>query len=525
MNRACSFICLFILLPCVSLAQTLRLMTKLPAQVNETSGIELSSSNKVWTFNDSGGANELYLCDTLGNLIRTVSIQGSWNRDWEDLAQDDQGNFYIGNIGNNSNSQTDLSIFKIPNPDNVPGNSVTAELITFSYEDQTAFPPADNQKNFDCETLFWANGNLYLCSKNRTVPFDGMTYLYRLSDSPGNHVATKIGEFDTDGYDTFDYWITAGDVSPDGTKLCLLSSDKMWVFYDFQGDDYFGGKHTQINFPSSTQKEAIVFVDNETVYITDEDWGTEGRNLYSLRLPVFEGPFNGVIHNVPGAIEAEAYDYGGNGIGYYDLTSGNEGGQFRTDDVDIESNSDQSEGYNVGWFEMGEWLQFSIDVQFDGDYELQLRTASEVEGQAYIEIDQVKVGESFNIESTGGWKIWQSTAAQTYSLTKGEHTLRLIMESGGFNLNYLEFSSAVTAVEMNKGESGFMVYPNPAQSDMFVESVASGRLVVYGASGNVITSVELETGQTGVVKGLPAGVYVFTFSTGEEVLTQRVLMK
>lgn len=513
----------FLLLTFLSFGQTLRTITKLPSQVEETSGIELSGSNKIWTFNDSGGANELYLCDTLGNLIRTVSIQGSWNRDWEDLAQDDQGNFYIGNIGNNHNNTTDLTIFKIPNPDLVQGNSVAAELITFTYEDQSAFPPVESQKNFDCESLFWANGNLYLCSKNRTVPFDGMTYLYRLPDEAGNHVAEKIGAFDTDGYDTFDYWITAADISPDGSKMCILSSDKMWVFYDFIGDNFFSGKNLRINFPSSTQKEAIVFVDNETVYITDEDWGTEGRNLYSLKLPVLGGPFNGVIHNVPGVIEAEAYDYGGNGVGYYDLSIGNEGGQFRNDDVDIESNSDLSEGYNIGWFETGEWLQFSIDVQFDGEYELQLRTASEVQGRAYIEIDQVKVGESFDVASSGGWKAWQTIATQTYGLTEGKHTLRLVMESGGFNLNFFEFSSKVTASKELGRESAINVYPSPIQSQAHIEIAGFGELEVHDLSGKILLRENISRDSVINMAGLDSGVYLFVLRFKAYTKTEMVI--
>lgn len=124
-----------------ALAQVFETVTSLPEVVSESSGIELSGPDRIWTFNDSSGDPVLYLCDTLGNLIKTLEILNAWNRDWEDITQDDQGNFYIGNIGNNSNDNTDLTIFKIPNPDTVQGSSVTAEVISFSYEDQWSFPP------------------------------------------------------------------------------------------------------------------------------------------------------------------------------------------------------------------------------------------------------------------------------------------------------------------------------------------------------------------------------------------------
>ncbi len=226
----------------------------------------------------------MYLCDTLGNLIRTVRIIGSWNRDWEDLTRDDSGNFYIANIGNNLNDSKDLSIFKIPNPDKFSGDSIAAQVIYYSYEDQKDFPPADTAKNFDCEAIVWMNGSLYLFSKNRTKPFNGKTNLYQLPDSAGKYVARKISSFNTGGKQMFNYWISAAALSPDKSKLVLLSSNKMWLFSDFSGDDFFSGKNTVIKFPYSTQKEAVCFVSSNEVYITDELFRGIGRKLYSVVL-------------------------------------------------------------------------------------------------------------------------------------------------------------------------------------------------------------------------------------------------
>jgi hypothetical protein len=274
-----------LLLAAPAFAQPLKTLAQLPSFLTESSGIEVSGANKIWTFNDGGGANALYLVDTSGALLKTLTISGAWNRDWEDIAQDDQGNVYIANVGNNTNDNTDLTIFKIPNPDLVSGNSVAAEVITFAYEDQWSFPPPDDSLHFDCEAIWWHDDHLYLCTKNRTDPFDGIAYVYRIPDAPGQYLAEKTGAFDTGGATMLNYWITAGDVSPDGAKLCLLSSDKMWIFYDFTGDDYFGGQFMQIGFPNFSQKEAVCFVTNDKLYITDEEtFPGFGRNLYSIDL-------------------------------------------------------------------------------------------------------------------------------------------------------------------------------------------------------------------------------------------------
>ena len=90
------------------LSQELVKITKLPSIVNETSGIEAQGSDAIWTLNDSGGKAELYLCDTLGNLNRTLKITNAHNKDWEDIARDNEGNLYIGDIGNNNNDSKKL---------------------------------------------------------------------------------------------------------------------------------------------------------------------------------------------------------------------------------------------------------------------------------------------------------------------------------------------------------------------------------------------------------------------------------
>ncbi|WP_163708762.1 T9SS type A sorting domain-containing protein [Mangrovibacterium lignilyticum] len=267
----------------------LKTLCRLPEKVEETSGIELTGKNEIWTLNDSGGQPELYLCDTLGNLLRTVKIGGAENHDWEDLTQDDQGNFYIGDMGNNNNDRDNLRIYKIPNPGSTSAESIEAEKIKFTYEDQTEFPPDDGNMNFDCEAIIWSNNYLYLFSKNRSFPIK--TSVYRIPDEPGEYVAEKIGSFDTGGTSTeetmiYSYWITAADISPNGKQLALLSHDRVWVFYNFSGDNFFGGNYKVYELENSTQKESICFVDNATLYLTDEYWSTFdiGRNLYQITI-------------------------------------------------------------------------------------------------------------------------------------------------------------------------------------------------------------------------------------------------
>lgn len=270
-------------------SQDLKLVTKLPSLVDETSGIEAVDKNSFWTFNDSGGNSEIYQIDIHGKLLRTLKIYNGWNRDWEDMSKDDKGNLYIGNIGNNSNATKDLTIFKISNPEKTESDSTSAMIISYFYEDQVSYPPSTNKRNYDCEAMFWYKTNIYLLTKHRSFPT--ATNLYKIPAKKGNHKAKKIDTFYTGKKsgkpnDFGKFWVTSAAISPDGKKMCMINENKLWVFYDFKKDHFFQGKYIKIKLGDRTQKEAVCFVTNDKIFITDEyiKKKNSGGNLYKLKL-------------------------------------------------------------------------------------------------------------------------------------------------------------------------------------------------------------------------------------------------
>ena len=62
----------------------------LPETVAESSGA-IFFNGKLITHNDSGNENRLYEVDTIsGAITRTVTITNAENKDWEDIAQDEE---------------------------------------------------------------------------------------------------------------------------------------------------------------------------------------------------------------------------------------------------------------------------------------------------------------------------------------------------------------------------------------------------------------------------------------------------
>ncbi len=148
-------------------------------------------------------------------------------------------------------------------------------------------------------------------------------------------------------------------------------------------------------------------------------------------------PYLGAATAIPGIIEAENYDVGGQSIAFNDLTAANQGGSYRTDAVDIEPCSEG--GYNVGWVKAGEWLEYTVNVQTTKSYTLEARVAAISSGrQFHLEVDGQNVSGPITVPNTNGWQQWQTVSASV-SLTAGEQILRVVMDSDDFNLHQMIF--------------------------------------------------------------------------------------
>ena len=85
-------------------------------------------------------------------------------------------------------------------------------------------------------------------------------------------------------------------------------------------------------------------------------------------------------------------------------------------------------------------MDYTITVQSSGLYTLDLRTASPRDtGQLAIIVNGDEKG-SVDIASTGGWQEWETQVSAPFYLEEGEQTLRIFVETGGFNLDWLQLN-------------------------------------------------------------------------------------
>lgn len=285
MKKAFLVVCSIVLLACQKQSSSdLKELYTLPKKLKEVSGITyFPETNVIYTLEDSGNKNAIYAINAKGKIEKTITISNATNVDWEDITKDKAGNIYIGDFGNNDNERRDLCIYKLAK-NQLNNDLASAEYkISFSYPEQTEFPPKKRELFYDVEGFFEHNGYFYLFTKNRSKGFDGTAFIYKIKNAKGTQKAVKIGEFKTCG--NYNHCVlTSATISPDGKKVALLSHDKVLVFKGYKGDLFHKGTQTEISLNHFSQKEAIVFKDNNTLLIADEKTNKIGGNVYEFSL-------------------------------------------------------------------------------------------------------------------------------------------------------------------------------------------------------------------------------------------------
>lgn len=148
-------------------------------------------------------------------------------------------------------------------------------------------------------------------------------------------------------------------------------------------------------------------------------------------------PYGGTAKAIPGKIESEDYDNGGEGVAYHDTTTTNQGGKYRTDGVDVETSSDG--GFNVGYNDIGEWREHTVNTTA-GTYNISARVSSAVTGgKLVIKLDSQTLG-TIDVPNTGGWQTYQTVNLNNISIPAGTNKiLRFETSTNYYTINWVNF--------------------------------------------------------------------------------------
>ena len=231
-------------------------------------------------------------------------------------------------------------------------------------------------------------------------------------------------------------------------------------------------------------------------------------------------PFGGAPAAIPGTIEAENFDEGGQFVSYVDTTSGNRGGAYRQSDVDVGA-VDASGGYYIGWTRAGEWVRYTVAVAAADTYTLQTRVANVGAGASFhVEVDGIDRTGPIGLPDTGGWSTWQTITTPGIALGAGQRIVRLVFDtvgsSGGVgNFNWLRFTGSGTTPSTTPFGGAPVALPGVVQAPNFDNGPAGSAYydTSAGNTGAAYRSTDVDIGATANAGGI--GYYVGWTRVGE----------
>lgn len=182
---------------------------------------------------------------------------------------------------------------------------------------------------------------------------------------------------------------------------------------------------------------------NVTAEATDTDGKTSKVFKYSLNVNNKRTPYKGIAA-VPGVIQVENFDKGGEGFTFHDSDSKDEGdAKYRTDNEGVDLVKGNG-GTVVGYTAAGEWMEYSINVTESGKYEFEATVSSGTTG-GRIRLGLVKDGKvitlgQVNVPQTGSnWDTYKVVKGRiARELEVGQQILRLTIVGSNFNVDQIE---------------------------------------------------------------------------------------
>lgn len=164
--------------------------------------------------------------------------------------------------------------------------------------------------------------------------------------------------------------------------------------------------------------------------------------------PMRRMPYRGRPFSLPGRIEFEDYDIGGQGVAYSDADAGNRGGAYRGDDVDIFGASGDA---RIGWIRPGEWLEYTIRIDRDvpTSFRFRVHAASPSPSGARIRfrLDGSDLAGAVHIPGGADWDDDREVVTDPIVLPPGQHVLRVEMEESFLALDYVDVVEVEGAVD------------------------------------------------------------------------------
>lgn len=180
------------------------------------------------------------------------------------------------------------------------------------------------------------------------------------------------------------------------------------------------------------------------IIVTTDTGGVSDSCDIAISKPIVEQwPFGWVKRTIPGLIEGEDFDEGGQNIAYYDDDPPSDKSDYRLGElVDIFQRPDASNGLVIGHPRKNEWLEYTVDV-VEGNYDITFYYYSNdaTPGALEMRLDGEKFFTISGTQPQGEWNIRDSLVFKNVPIPGGtDKVLRLqYVDGAGFYIDALKF--------------------------------------------------------------------------------------
>ena len=180
--------------------------------------------------------------------------------------------------------------------------------------------------------------------------------------------------------------------------------------------------------------------------------GTTYERLSGFTVHKPRTPYNGGTE-LPGTLEAENFDGGGEGVTYHDSDNVDEGNvNYRSDNGGVDIGTGNG-GYCIGYTAAGEWLEYTVDVKEEGSYKYTAYAACGSPDGAAFSLSIAKDGNLTNLchvqvpQTDDSWSTYKAIEG-TFSvpLEKGKQIIRLTIDRPYGNIDKIVIEKLPTGI-------------------------------------------------------------------------------
>ncbi len=331
----------------------------------------------------------------------------------------------------------------------------------------------ESQTTYDAENIYF-----YVKAASGLTSYSDPNWMLLFIDADRNKFT---------GWEGYDYVVNLGVKSATTTTLKVWDGqnwgNEIVVPYQMSGNEMeLSIPRTALSMDKTTPEFYFHWADNPqqlkniTSFFTDGESAPDRRFNYNFSSSKIQTSVQAKFKDltIPDTVEFEDFDNGGVGVAYSDANIGNTGGSYRpSESVDIEAKT--GGGFNIGWINTGEWLEYTVDVKAIGLFTAKIAYAANGEGkEAKMFIDDIDKTGIISFPSTGNLNTWAEKNVDL-KLTMGKHILKFYIQSAAndFKLDKVVFTEKDVVYPGNGTGLSKSFWKGSAPGTWFKDSICS----------------------------------------------------